>query len=147
MSEKSKKISLRTFAFMGFSALWGFGNVLNGFVYFNGIGRTFSYRNGTFGTSDIQSDGVFHSDLILCFLFCNFQFHFLQIFIRRRRTYIYAEGSGFRIPLSVYTPALEHRRCNMETYLPAFSCLQRYAAESLEFFDRSGERSIIITNI
>jgi len=43
MNTDSKKIRWTTFAFMGFSALWGFGNVLNGFVYFNGIQSIFSW--------------------------------------------------------------------------------------------------------
>ena len=33
----SKQIKWSTLAFMAFSTVWGFGNVLNGFVYFNGI--------------------------------------------------------------------------------------------------------------
>ncbi len=32
-----------TLAFMAFSTVWGFGNVLNGFVYFNGIQVIFSW--------------------------------------------------------------------------------------------------------
>lgn len=35
--EKSKKIKWQMLAFMAFSTVWGFGNVVNGFVYFNGI--------------------------------------------------------------------------------------------------------------
>ena len=35
--ESSKKILWYNLAFMAFSTVWGFGNVLNGFVYFNGI--------------------------------------------------------------------------------------------------------------
>ena len=34
--ENTKKITWYTLAFMAFSTVWGFGNVLNGFVYFNG---------------------------------------------------------------------------------------------------------------
>ena len=41
--ENSKKISWYTLAFMAFSTVWGFGNVLNGFVYFNGIQVIFSW--------------------------------------------------------------------------------------------------------
>lgn len=33
----SKKITSTALAMMGFSTVWGFGNVLNGFIYFNGI--------------------------------------------------------------------------------------------------------------
>lgn len=33
----NKKITVMTLAFMAFSTVWGFGNVLNGFIYFNGI--------------------------------------------------------------------------------------------------------------
>lgn len=33
----SKKIKWTALAMMGFSTVWGFGNVLNGFIYFNGI--------------------------------------------------------------------------------------------------------------
>ena len=35
--ENTKKITWYTLAFMAFSTVWGFGNVLNGFVYFNGM--------------------------------------------------------------------------------------------------------------
>ncbi len=41
--ENSKKLSWYTLAFMAFSTVWGFGNVLNGFVYFNGIQVIFSW--------------------------------------------------------------------------------------------------------
>ena len=41
--ENSKKIPWYTLAFMAFSTVWGFGNVLNGFVYFNGIQVIFSW--------------------------------------------------------------------------------------------------------
>lgn len=41
--ENSKKIKWYTLAFMAFSTVWGFGNVLNGFVYFNGIQVIFSW--------------------------------------------------------------------------------------------------------
>lgn len=33
----SKKITWTVLAFMAFSTVWGFGNVVNGFIYFNGI--------------------------------------------------------------------------------------------------------------
>ena len=39
----SKRIKWTTLAFMAFSTVWGFGNVLNGFVYFNGIQVIFSW--------------------------------------------------------------------------------------------------------
>lgn len=39
----SKKIKWNTLAFMAFSTVWGFGNVVNGFVYFNGIQVIFSW--------------------------------------------------------------------------------------------------------
>ena len=41
--ESSKKILWYNLAFMAFSTVWGFGNVLNGFVYFNGIQVIFSW--------------------------------------------------------------------------------------------------------
>lgn len=41
--EHAKKISWYTLAFMAFSTVWSFGNVLNGFVYFNGIEVIFSW--------------------------------------------------------------------------------------------------------
>ena len=41
--ENSKKMTWYTLAFMAFSTVWGFGNVLNGFVYFNGIEVIFSW--------------------------------------------------------------------------------------------------------
>lgn len=41
--ENEKKIKWSTLAFMCFSTLWGFGNVLNGFVYFNGVQVIFSW--------------------------------------------------------------------------------------------------------
>lgn len=49
MNEKSgtvadtKKISWLTLAFMAFSTVWGFGNVVNGFGYFNGTQVIFSW--------------------------------------------------------------------------------------------------------
>ena len=39
----SKKIVWYHLAFMAFSTVWGFGNVVNGFVYFNGIQVIFSW--------------------------------------------------------------------------------------------------------
>ncbi len=39
----TKKIKWQTLAFMAFSTVWGFGNVVNGFVYFNGIQVIFSW--------------------------------------------------------------------------------------------------------
>jgi len=41
--ENAKKISWYSLAFMAFSTVWGFGNVLNGFIYFNGIQVIFSW--------------------------------------------------------------------------------------------------------
>lgn len=41
--DNEKKIKWSTLAFMCFSTLWGFGNVLNGFVYFNGVQVIFSW--------------------------------------------------------------------------------------------------------
>lgn len=41
--ENTKKISWYSLAFMAFSTVWGFGNVLNGFVYFNGLQVIFSW--------------------------------------------------------------------------------------------------------
>jgi amino acid transporter len=38
-----KKITWTTLAFMAFSTVWGFGNVVNGFGYFNGIQVIFSW--------------------------------------------------------------------------------------------------------
>lgn len=38
-----KKITWQALAFMAFSTVWGFGNVTNGFVYFNGIQVTLSW--------------------------------------------------------------------------------------------------------
>lgn len=35
--KETKKITWLALAFMAFSTVWGFGNVLNGFIYFNGI--------------------------------------------------------------------------------------------------------------
>ena len=41
--EDSKKIKWYNLEFMAFSTVWGFGNVLNGFIYFNGIQVIFSW--------------------------------------------------------------------------------------------------------
>ncbi|MCB6608161.1 amino acid permease [[Clostridium] symbiosum] len=41
--DKSQKISWYMLAFMAFSTVWGFGNVTNGFVYFNGTQVIFSW--------------------------------------------------------------------------------------------------------
>ena len=40
---ESKKIAWYTLAFMAFSTVWGFGNVVNGFVFFNGVQVIFSW--------------------------------------------------------------------------------------------------------
>ncbi|WP_315574384.1 APC family permease [Oribacterium parvum] len=40
---EQKKISWKLLAFMAFSTVWGFGNVVNGFVWFNGIQVIFSW--------------------------------------------------------------------------------------------------------
>ncbi len=39
----NKKIKWYMLAFMAFSTVWGFGNVLNGFIYFNGLQVIFSW--------------------------------------------------------------------------------------------------------
>ena len=41
--ENTKKITWYTLAFMAFSTVWGFGNITNGFVYFNGPQVIFSW--------------------------------------------------------------------------------------------------------
>lgn len=41
--DNSKKIVWYNLAFMAFSTVWGFSNVLNGFIYFNGIQVIFSW--------------------------------------------------------------------------------------------------------
>lgn len=41
--DNSKKIKWYALSFMCFSTLWGFGNVVNGFMYFNGIQVIFSW--------------------------------------------------------------------------------------------------------
>ena len=40
---QQNKIKWYMLSFMCFSTLWGFGNVLNGFVYFNGTQVIFSW--------------------------------------------------------------------------------------------------------
>lgn len=40
---QEKKMKWYTLTFMAFSTVWGFGNVVNGFVYFNGIQSIFSW--------------------------------------------------------------------------------------------------------
>lgn len=42
-SSSQKKITWYTLAFMAFSTVWGFGNVINGFGYFHGIQSIFSW--------------------------------------------------------------------------------------------------------
>lgn len=37
VAANNKKITWSALAFMAFSTVWGFGNVLNGFIYFNGL--------------------------------------------------------------------------------------------------------------
>lgn len=41
--DKSKKMTWYTLAFIAFSGVWGFGNVANGFMYFNGTQVIFSW--------------------------------------------------------------------------------------------------------
>lgn len=41
--ENTKKMNWHVLALMAFSTVWGFGNVVNGFVYFNGIQVIFSW--------------------------------------------------------------------------------------------------------
>lgn len=43
MDDSQKKIKWYMLAFMSFSTVWGFGNVVNGFMYFNGIQVIFSW--------------------------------------------------------------------------------------------------------
>ena len=40
---ETKKILWYNLAFMAFSTVWGFGNVVNGYMYFNGIQVIFSW--------------------------------------------------------------------------------------------------------
>lgn len=42
-AKQAKKISALTLAFMAFSTVWGFGNVCNGFNYFDGTHVIFSW--------------------------------------------------------------------------------------------------------
>ena len=42
-NKQEKKIAWYMLAFMGFSTVWGFGNVTNGFMYFNGVQVIFSW--------------------------------------------------------------------------------------------------------
>ena len=43
MKDNSKKMTWYSLAFVAFSGVWGFGNITNGFVYFNGIQAIFSW--------------------------------------------------------------------------------------------------------
>ena len=43
MKDDSKKMKWYILAFIAFSGVWGFGNVTNGFIYFNGIQAIFSW--------------------------------------------------------------------------------------------------------
>lgn len=43
MDKSNNRIKWTTLAFMAFSTVWGFGNVLNGYIYFNGIQVIFSW--------------------------------------------------------------------------------------------------------
>ena len=43
MKDRSKKITWYTLAFIAFSGVWGFGNIANGFIYFNGVQVIFSW--------------------------------------------------------------------------------------------------------
>ena len=43
MNKSQNKIKWYMLSFMCFSTLWAFGNVLNGFIYFNGIQVVFSW--------------------------------------------------------------------------------------------------------
>lgn len=43
MKNNSKKMTWYTLAFVAFSGVWGFGNITNGFIYFNGIQAIFSW--------------------------------------------------------------------------------------------------------
>ncbi len=40
--DNSKKMTWYSLAFIAFSGVWGFGNVANGFMYFNGTQVIFS---------------------------------------------------------------------------------------------------------
>ena len=43
MEGSEKKIKWQALVFMCFSTLWGFGNVLNGYIYFHGTQVIFSW--------------------------------------------------------------------------------------------------------
>ena len=43
MNKSQNKIKWYMLSFMCFSTLWAFGNVLNGFIYFNGTQVIFSW--------------------------------------------------------------------------------------------------------
>lgn len=43
MKDNSKKMTWYTLAFVAFSGVWGFGNITNGFIYFNGVQAIFSW--------------------------------------------------------------------------------------------------------
>lgn len=43
MVDNSKKMKWYTLAFIAFSGVWGFGNITNGFIYFNGVQAIFSW--------------------------------------------------------------------------------------------------------
>ncbi len=43
MKQTQKKITWYTLAFMCFSTLWGFGNIVNGFIYYDGTRVIFSW--------------------------------------------------------------------------------------------------------
>lgn len=42
-TKQTSKIKWTALAFMAFSTVWGFGNITNGFVYFNGTQVIFSW--------------------------------------------------------------------------------------------------------
>lgn len=43
MKDNTKKMTWYALAFVAFSGVWGFGNITNGFVYFNGVQAIFSW--------------------------------------------------------------------------------------------------------
>ena len=49
MNKSQNKIKWYMLSFMCFSTLWAFGNVLNGFIYFNGTQVIFSWIHETTG--------------------------------------------------------------------------------------------------
>ena len=80
MNKSSKQILWYNLAFMAFSTVWGFGNVLNGFVYFNGIQVIFSWilmfglyfvpyalMVGELGSAFKTSGGGVSSSIYICF--------------------------------------------------------------------------------